>query len=379
LEEAESLLRAYIQQSPDDRDAQIEHLRVLLGLRRLQEATESLEKLQAAQGQPDDAAIIGIRGLWHELNGRLEEAKRDYEAALAIQPDQAFICYNLGRLLVYSIELDDEIAVEAEKHLKQAIQLNPDHFQAQFQLAALYTRLNRPVEAVEACRKTIERNPLHIPSYLFLGEIFSLLGKLNEVIELYKAGLRVNPLVHAFRDELLRLYRLQDRLDAAYNIALEQSQMRGAYEDFLELGKLALQTNQAQSAEVAFLKAESVKPQDWRAPFNLGEIYRGAKLWDKATEAYNRALAVAETAPIYTGLAIVSTQKNGLEGELQAIEYFQHAWELEPNTPEYLVNYAVALKQAGRIEDINKALERAKPLLPPDHPALQHLHTIINN
>lgn len=375
LEEVEGLLRAYLKEQPDDDDAQTEFIRVLLGLRKIKEAGDMIGAM--FEVDPNDSAALGLRGLWHEFNGRLDEARADYAASLESDAEQTDVMYNLGRLCVVAVDFNAEVAEQAETLLKRVIELVPDHFQAHHQLAALYTRLGRPEEAVQSAYNTIERNPLHVPSYLFLGEIFSNLGQVDDVIELYKAGLRVNPLVHAFRDELLRLYKQEERLDAAFEIALEQSQSRGAFEDFLELGQLSLVMQNPQAAEVAFLKAEEVNSQDWRAPYNLGEVYRGTELWEQAEDAYHRSLEHSETAEALTGLALIYQASDEAEDQEQAIVYFQQALGMSPHEPVFLLNLALALHHAGRVDEIRDTLTRVEPLLPADDPSLLQVRSLL--
>lgn len=373
IKEAEPLLRAYVAQHENDRDVRITWVRVLLGLRQLDEAKELVEGL--VEAAPNDPDSLSVRALEHELHGRLDDAKTDYEASLALDGEQSNVLYNLGRLLVTSVEFDEAVAEKAETYLKKAIKLTPDHFQASHQLAALYTRLGKLEEAVEACVNTIERNPMHIPSYLFLGEVFSQMGQNSEVIELFKAGLRVNPLAHAFRDELIRLYQTEERYEAAFESAMEQADMRGACEDFLKVGELSMIMGQSQAAEVAYIKAEDVSPKDWRPSYNLGELYRGLALAEQAKEAYERSLGLAETAESSNGLGLLAQAQEG--GEEEAIQRFQAALAIVPDSPVYLNNLAYALDQAGRKEDIAETLQRVEPLFPQDDPTIAQVKSLL--
>lgn len=375
LDEVEPLLRNHVKQKPDDLTVHFLWARVLLGLRRLKEADSVVSALVAKV--PDSADTHSLLGLQHELYGRLEQAREAYQASLAKDPQQSNVLYNLGRLLVTSVDFSDDMAKQAESYLRAALKLSPDHFQATFQLAALYTRTQRPEEAAKACVDTIERNPMHIPSYLFLGEVFSFLGRDDDVIELYKAGLRVNPLAHAFRDELIRLYRKKQRYEAAFEVAMEQAEMRGACEDFLEMGQLSLLLRQPQTAEVAFLKAQDVSPKDWRPAFNLGELFRGAGVLEKAREAYQHSLGLAETLESLTGMGLVQQQMGGSANLDAAIASFQRAFGLAPGSPVSLLNLTLALHQAGKNQEIAKILVQVEPLFSADDPTLAKVRSFL--
>ncbi|MBU49816.1 MAG: hypothetical protein CL920_30930 [Deltaproteobacteria bacterium] len=368
LEEAASILRAHLKEQPDDRESTLELARVLLGLEQF-DGSESLFT-PLLESNPKDAQALGVRGLWHQLNGNEEAARADYEKALSIQPEQSDVQYNLGRIIVHQDELSEEDAKSAESYLKRALELEPNHFQAQFELAALYTRQFDTIKALEACEKTIHLNPYHLRAYLFMGEVFSAAGEIDGVIKLYKAGLLNNPLAHIFRDELIRLYRQKGSNRKAFDIALEQSKMRGAYEDFLELGNISIETKQFDIAEVAFRKAEQLRENSWEASFNLGEIYRGAGALEEAEKAYKRSLEKTASAQAFTGLGVIAFEAEPQRLD-EAISYFRKAFDFNPQDPTYLHNFALALYKANEIDELKLVVDLAQQLLPEDTKALR--------
>ncbi len=363
LERALSFLKAKVEQDPADTAARLELLRVMLSLKQFDEVSELLSSL--FQENPSwEAELLEIRGLWHQMQEHRKEAREDYVKALQRGRETAALYYNLGHLLTHQAELSDKDARNAESYLTKALELEPHHFQAQFDLAALYTRTKRLSEAILACEKTLEINPLHIRAYFFLGELFSRVGSLKESIELYRAGLSHNPRAHVFRDELIRLYKLQGNLEKALEFALEQSKLRGTYEDFLELGTLAIQLNQSQVAEIAFLKAEQTKPDDWKASYNLGELYRGVGAYQEALKAYERSLEKAETAQSHTGLGLLALENEESSDPKIALGHFQRALDLESENPAYIYNFALVLNMLEDTEELKKLFRRASQVIP---------------
>lgn len=376
LEDAESVLVEHLSERPLAWDAQLELSRVYLALQRFEEAEEQFSSLLTHEEAGPEA--IGLRGLWHQMQGSAGAAEADFRASLESLPEQSAVLFNLGKLLVQSEELTGERATEAEEMLTRALSLEPNHFQAQFELASLYTRRGQLDKAVEACRLTIALNPLFVRAYLFLGTVFSQAGKVEEVIELYKAALLNNPLAHIFRDELIRLCQLAGKTEEAYQLAIAQSNLRGACEDYLQVGNLALQLAQPQVAEVAFMKAEQVFPEGWRAPYNLGELYRGAQQYDAATEAFQRSLALTPTGCAHTGLGLVFFEQEGEAALESAVEHFRQAVHHGPAEGYVLLNLAYALKKADLQQEIDSFLEDVGTLFSQDNPTLLEIRSILS-
>ena len=94
--EAELLCRQILEGAPDDFAAN-----QLLGVIRFQEGhpAEALEFFDRAAARQPGFAILSNRGAALQLLGRFEEALASYDAALALEPDNAVLLYNRGRTL----------------------------------------------------------------------------------------------------------------------------------------------------------------------------------------------------------------------------------------------------------------------------------------
>jgi len=377
LEDALSLLQSRVKENPTDHEAQLELIRVTLGLKRFDEVEKLLQPLLKQKTLMGD--VLEIRGLSYQMQGKLKEAKADFNKALGYSQKTTSLFYNLGYILTHQDDFTEEVAILAEKYLKEVLKLDKNHFQAQFELAALYTRVNRLPDAILACQATIELNPLHVRSYLFLGELFTRAGEIDKVIDLYKAGLSLNPRVHVFRDEIIRLYKLQGSIEKALNVAIEQTAYRGAYEDYLELGNLAVQLGQVRVAEIAFLKAEETKPEDWKAPYNLAELYRGTVAsHEEAEKAYQRSLKNAENAQSYTGLGLLALENEEKSDPKIALEHFRRALDIEFENPTHIFNLALVLNILEETDELTKLLNDAKKVIPHEQKILLKIEQMLN-
>jgi tetratricopeptide (TPR) repeat protein len=93
----------------------------------------------------------------------LREGIRDAEAALALDPDDAFTNVVMGRLLTHVGQVD-----AAARHLGRAIALSPSFAQAYFGMAQLHFWSGRPREALQNVEQAVRLNPKDPLGSMFL-------------------------------------------------------------------------------------------------------------------------------------------------------------------------------------------------------------------
>jgi tetratricopeptide (TPR) repeat protein len=112
--------------------------------------TKSLNRtpntLRDAQGRFNEA----VR---HHLGGRIDEAVKHYEHALAIKPDYVGVHNNLGAALAAQGRID-----AAVKHYERAIALKPDYAEAHNNLGAALAARGRVNDAVTHYERAIALN-----------------------------------------------------------------------------------------------------------------------------------------------------------------------------------------------------------------------------
>ena len=109
---------------------------------------QALRHLREAAADPTDADPHLLLGLHFEGRGRTDEARREYEMALAVQPDFFDALNNLGGLLVRQGTPDQGL-----RFLARAAVLEPDRPRVWANLALCYMLLNRESEALAAARR----------------------------------------------------------------------------------------------------------------------------------------------------------------------------------------------------------------------------------
>jgi tetratricopeptide (TPR) repeat protein len=78
---------------------------------------------------------------------RLDEARSDLEQALKSKPDYADALAELGQYYLMQKEYS-----QAEKQIRRALEIDPDHYSANFYLLTLYTRTGDARQEVQSRR-----------------------------------------------------------------------------------------------------------------------------------------------------------------------------------------------------------------------------------
>lgn len=101
-----------------------------------------------SDAEPSDASTFNKRGVRRLYAGRREEARADFEAALALDERHAPALMNLGNLAFDANRLD-----EAVRFYEAAIEADPEYALVHANLSSAYKKLGRYGDAVRAIRQ----------------------------------------------------------------------------------------------------------------------------------------------------------------------------------------------------------------------------------
>jgi Flp pilus assembly protein TadD len=104
---------------------------------------------------PDDDILHALMGLCHALLGNYRVAVRSYRDASSLAPQTPWYHHNLGHLM--DVALDDPRG--AERHLRRAYELEPDHDEIIGSLAHCVARLGDLDEASKLASLAREKGP----------------------------------------------------------------------------------------------------------------------------------------------------------------------------------------------------------------------------
>jgi len=131
--------------------------------------------------------LCGV-GTVYTDKGMYGEAIVEFKKAIEINPNHPEAHYNLGT--TYG---EKGILNEAIVEFKKAIEINPNHPDAHNNLGTAYYHKGMYDEAIVEYRKAIEINPNHPGAHYNLGTAYRKKGMYDEAIDKFKKALEINP------------------------------------------------------------------------------------------------------------------------------------------------------------------------------------------
>ena len=136
---------------------------------------------------PEDAELYYNLGIVHEKLKDFAAARRCYEKAVTISPQEDFY-YNLGEVLVELKEWD-----EAIKTFKKVLETDAKDGNCYFNLGICFFNKDEKNLALDYFQKAVEINPNDTFAYFYLGYIYQKDGLTNFAVENYKKVLSLAP------------------------------------------------------------------------------------------------------------------------------------------------------------------------------------------
>lgn len=181
----ESEWRAVVADAPDYRTGWRGLGEVLLR-RKVAEAQELADRLTGRPGLRAEGLLLA--GRVAIAQGRLDEARRCWEAAAAEDPGDAEPLRQLGRL---HFEAGEDEA--AERALRELVRRDPDDAAGYHNLGSILLRQNQGRDATEAFRRSIELRPGSAETHICLGHALHQCKDRDGAAAAWRAALAVDP------------------------------------------------------------------------------------------------------------------------------------------------------------------------------------------
>ena len=153
---------------------------------KLEEAVKQYEEaLRVNPGYPQAERNLGNA---LALQGKLEAAIPHYAAALKSKPDYAEAEYNWGSALALEGKQD-----EAEGHFLAALRLSPDYAEAHNSYGNLLVLQGRMDHAIAEYRAAIRAKPDYAEAHCFLGRALARQKQFGEAVTEFRATLKAKP------------------------------------------------------------------------------------------------------------------------------------------------------------------------------------------
>src|SRR3984885_11355774 len=178
---------------------------------------------ELAQTAPDSIPGLEMDAEANEVQGKWDQAEKDYRKILDENPRYPGIHFRLGRLLLSKPNPGPDFQDQAKKELQRELEIDPSNAGAEYVLGELARETQDLAEAVRHFTKATQLNPRFADAYLGLG--MSLLAQKSyaEAVAPLQAAVKLQPENPAAHYGLATAYaRTGRKEDADREFALQQ-------------------------------------------------------------------------------------------------------------------------------------------------------------
>ncbi|MDR4503866.1 MAG: tetratricopeptide repeat protein [Candidatus Scalindua sp.] len=167
--------------------------------------SESEETVQESLGSDHLA-----RGIEYYNDGMLDEAVREFQEVLKVDPDNLDANFNLGKTYV-----DKEMFEEAMSQYEKVIEVDPAHIDANLDLGMLYMDFDQIDEALMLYKKASMENPENAYLHFHLGEVYYRKQRYDKAILEFNRALSINNMDPEIQYRLAETYNETKQFDLA--------------------------------------------------------------------------------------------------------------------------------------------------------------------
>ncbi|MBZ0302406.1 MAG: tetratricopeptide repeat protein, partial [Anaerolineae bacterium] len=258
----------------------------LTELGRLEEALKAYDSAIALK--PDYAWAWARRGRTLRVLGRYDEALDCYDRALESQPNYAFAWNGKGIVLERMGKIQQALAC-----YERAAEINPSDVWHWCNQADVLLSMNRHREAIPLLEKALQQDPAHPNSWAKLGQVYRLLQEYPESIKAYEQAIRLAP-EYAWAHNG---YGLSLKLNGQLEQALLSFKRAARYDPnevwhWYNVVETLILLRQYEEAVHPAQRATQTDPTHASSWSKLGQVLRYVKRYEEALTAYDRALAL---------------------------------------------------------------------------------------
>jgi tetratricopeptide (TPR) repeat protein len=129
-------------------------------------------------------------GIYLQKHGQIRDAVTQYETAVGLTSDHAFLAQTYANLGAANRALGND--TEAHHDFEQSLRFNPNQFNAWLGLGLLAQKQGKLDEAISALSRSVELQ-LSAQGYLELGRTLAQAGRVPEALNAYQQALQISP------------------------------------------------------------------------------------------------------------------------------------------------------------------------------------------
>jgi predicted O-linked N-acetylglucosamine transferase (SPINDLY family) len=267
---------------------------------------------------PDPQALIA-EGNAAEDEGRLADALKAYDQAIAVAPEFARAHLNRGNALMGLQDFDASI-----KAFETALRHDPALAGAHYNLGNVFARQQRYEEACSAYQEALSLQPGFVDADAALGSALGELGKLEGAVLHLRRALQAQP---------------------------------GLAQVYGNLGGVLIKQGQLAEAEACFRRALELDPNLTELYFQLGIACELQGLRKTAIDAYRMML---RSHPDHGQTHCLLGIQLQLCGQLlESIECYRRVLEMAPRDPTAHINLGLVYQLLGRLDEAAATWRRA--------------------
>ena len=180
-----------------------------------------------------------------ETQGKYPEAVAEYRKAIGKNPKATNLHYRLGRALLLQSH-DPAVLEEARKEFQAELALNPHDAVCFYQIGQILTAQQNKAEATEQFERALQLKPDFPEALIAVGKARAEAKRYGEAAKLFERAAQLSPRSEAARYNLMLAYRNAGRTADAQRVKSELEKLQrppeGEFTDFLKrLGEKAPQ------------------------------------------------------------------------------------------------------------------------------------------
>lgn len=180
--------------------------------------------LELARTSPDSYQAHEMNAEALELQGKWDEAAKEYQTILKQFPDVPGIHFRMARLYLSKPGADAEAAEKAKKELESELQIDPKNAVAEYLLGELAREATQWDEAISHFSRSAKLDPSFVDAFLGLGMSDVSAGKFAEAVSPLETYVKMQPGNPAGHYQLAVAYSRTGRMeDAKREAALQKA------------------------------------------------------------------------------------------------------------------------------------------------------------
>jgi tetratricopeptide (TPR) repeat protein len=243
-------------------------------------------------------------------------------------------------------------------HLKKAISLNPDLYQAHMNLGIDFIECEQYKHAIQEFKEVIKINPNHAEAHYNIANISTRIGDLDNVIYHYNEAIRLNPKckqAHVNKGNVLKDMELIDEAISEYNKAINIDE--SFFKAIASLGNALRDKKLFDEAISQYELAKKINPKDSLLYNNWGLALSRKGDVDGAIKMYIKSLTLdSEVTEVHNNLGTAWNVKRNYK---QAIYEFNEAIRIDSKNIIALTNLGGTLIDLGDYDTAILNFEKA--------------------